>query len=367
MPTDGSDAASSAEHDASGSTERIDGGRTLTRLATDSASSLAVSKSYLYYSSALEGLMKVRVTGGAPITLLGSPGVSGVVPGVFPVIAVDATHVYGAVPTTNSPGAVLVRVPVDGGASEMLAELPLDPFGIAVDGASVYATLGQGTEGPMLVSVPLAGGPVKTLATLSCTSGFYNQGPGGMVCRSVLSRPALSADGVYFTADGTLVRVLLRGGAPFYFGAPGIYAASGDVALFGPTVYWMAARISTFRQMPYVQGGDIWKMNPDVDSGSGVNIATWDASEGGSLAADEGAVYWVNTETSTSDTSSYPVQTGRIMKVGAPPDSPEVVTAMGVGISITALAVDPTSLYYATADTDAGQHRPSMIAKLTPK
>lgn len=355
-----SNGGSDTSNGGSDTSERLDGGLTQTTLADDSASAIVVRGEYLYYASESEGLKKVPVTGGTPTTLLASPGTTGVAPGVYPVIAVDATHVYGVVSDSkNIP--VLMRVPLGGGASEVLAELlPLTPFAIAVDETRVYVTLGYGTEGPSLVSVPLAGGSVTTLGTLPCTRGLES-GP-GRTCLEPSSGLALSTTDAYFTVNGALVSVPLRGGDPVHYPPPEPLAGAGDVALLGATVYWITPKTQNFRQIPEASGGEIWKRDVYEDGGVGTTVSYWGSSVGAHLAVDEHAVYWVNT-----DPLVPAVETSRIMAMKGSSSSPLVVAAMDSGIRITNLAVDTTSLYFTTTDTDTDRHRPSAIMKLTPK
>ena len=85
-------------------------------------------------------------------------------------LAVDATHLYwidaGTDSTPSATGSV-VRMPIAGGPVQTLASEQYGPLGIAVDRSRVYWGVGGpgGTYDGALMAMPLAGGNPETLAS----------------------------------------------------------------------------------------------------------------------------------------------------------------------------------------------------------
>jgi hypothetical protein len=133
-------------------------------------------------------------------------------------LAVDANNVYW---TLETPGAVVMKASLSGGAAQPLARDSSAAFGLAVDATYVYFT--QPVAGRVM-RVPIAGGPAVPLATqvdgpLSlATDGLNLYWTGGKSVGSIMKLPL---------RDGSTAIALLTG-----LGRPRAIAVDGGF------VYW---------------------------------------------------------------------------------------------------------------------------------
>ena len=128
-------------------------------------------------------------------------------------LAVDASSLYFA--TFSAPMSIL-KVSLQGGAIQTLAQSAGPGGGIAIDGASVYWSDGSG-----LSKVSKTGGSVQKLS--SVPAGFV----GGI---------AVDASNVYWTSASTVQRVALDGGPTFTLADN--QATPGVIAVDDHSVYW---------------------------------------------------------------------------------------------------------------------------------
>jgi hypothetical protein len=182
---------------------------------------LFVNGSYLYWLDSGDGKAWRSTPSGATPTQLAS--------GVGRHIAVDASYVY-----TGDPGntqSLVQRFPLAGGAATTLCTAPQGLDGMAIDGTSVYFSIGQ-VPGQVM-KVPLAGGAAQTVVSgqsapgslaVDGTSVYWTNGGdssvnkapigGGTATVLAAAQPggvgplAIDATYVYFGAgDGSIRRV----------------------------------------------------------------------------------------------------------------------------------------------------------------
>ena len=153
------------------------------------------------------GVMKVDKLGGTPVEIATAK---------WPYdVAVDATNVYWI--EQVQPNSGVLKAPIGGGPAVQLAVSdPIEPMGIALDDDRVYFGDGEGT----IFAVPKGGGPTQVVAS---NLGDF---PAGI---------ATDATTLYIAASTKLVSVPLGGGMVRTL-ATGI-AAAGGMALDATSIY----------------------------------------------------------------------------------------------------------------------------------
>jgi hypothetical protein len=171
------------------------------------------------------------------------------------LIAVDATHVYIAL-----PGQIIVQT---NSSTSVIASGKFDPSCIAIDRTNVYWTSTAGA----LMQVSNSGGKVTTLAS------------GQMTVQGI----AVDATSVYWTSrsGGTVMKVAIDGGSP-------VTLASGQnlpygIAVDATSVYWANQGLAN------QDDGSIMKVS--LQGGTPIVLASGQAQPN-SVAVDAESVYW---------------------------------------------------------------------------
>jgi hypothetical protein len=180
------------------------------------------------YAATQTGIVKIPLSGGAPVTLAPIPqdsGPSG--------LAVAGSRVYwseNAYSTSTTQG-IIYAVPVDGGTPSTIATIAGSAGSVATDDTSVYwaASLAGTTcttsSCEILVEAPLAGGTAVTLSTSAHSPTSF----------------AFDGSSVYWgNGDGFLLKVPKGGGTATVLAD---YAATSieGLGLVGSTLYWGAS------------------------------------------------------------------------------------------------------------------------------
>jgi hypothetical protein len=233
------------------------------------ANAIAADGTNVYWTTMDGSVMKVPMSGGAPVTIASSSEAAG-------QIATDGAFVYW------EAGGVLQKVAVDGGPVTTLAT-SFFPVALAVDGAGVYGLMeqdtwepevvgGQETNPPALVTkVPVGGGPATVVGT---GSGHP------------LGQLAIDDDAVYWAEADDLYNRIMRaskgGGA-----TTALYSEpSTGLDLEGPVVdatnvYWTTVNDGAVRSVPK-GGGAATALTP----GFGLS------EDRRGVAVDATGVYW---------------------------------------------------------------------------
>ncbi len=241
----------------------VDGGAALTLAAGQSSPGpFAVDAANVYWladQDANGAVVKVPASGGSPVTLASGQGAgSG--------IAVDAANVYWTV----FAGPIL-KVPIAGGTPVTLA-MGREPWGIAVEGGSVYYT-----DGDDVMTVATGGGTPVTLSSGQSVGQFL----------------AVDSANVYWGDTTTVMQAPIGGGAP-------ISLASGEsarIALDTANVYF------TTQTGAEPNANEV--VSVPVGGGTPTTLVTGQSGAEG-IAVVGKNVFWVNTGT------------GAVMKLALP-------------------------------------------------
>jgi sugar lactone lactonase YvrE len=226
---------------------------------------LAVSETAVYWTSQYGGVRSAALDGGAVTTIASQTGdeTSG--------IALDSSHVYWTVASSQSEGAVR-SAPLDGGPATTIASGQDDPVNLAIAASAaywinddIYAT---STGGGCLMTASLDGGAPVTL------SPWVNLGGVDVVVDDV---------NVYWVQSGLpdggdstgLFRMPLAGGPTTLLGASG-----GELAIDRSYVYWADGAANAIMKLP-------------VDGGAPTKVAS-SISLPMHIAVDGTSVYWTD-------------------------------------------------------------------------
>jgi len=304
-------------------------------------------------------------------------------------MAVDATNVYwtGAAVGQDTTGVVLM-VPKAGGTVTTLAS-GVNPAAMVIDSTSVYFS---DLTGDTLLKVPIGGGNVTTLYTLSSTNPNVPGRAGAL---------AIQGDELYWVDGGSsrVVKLSTSGGtfttlftgsttadyasiavnatdAYWDFNSPSPIGAIKKVPLAGGTattvatltaepsvltidannVYWVDGNdqapdggepAGAVKQVP-LSGGTV------VTLAVGTGLTDLTVGDPVALAVDANNVYWVNY--GNGYVISAPIGGGTPTTLASPATGDES------RYEPTAIAVDGTSVYWATTGNNSGS-----ILKVTPK
>jgi hypothetical protein len=254
-------------------------------------------------------------------------------------IAVDATSVYWV----ESIGGVVLKESINGGLVTTLAS-STGPIHIAVNGSHVFWTSGHGT----LQSVPLSGGPVTTVASMSGaetgggvaldSSNVYWTFTASMPAGLVLSQPlgggavatmatgqdspfdiAVNSSALFWANESStegFATVSFDGGVPQVVG-PTHNLSAGSIAVDDSSVYW-SDEVSICKQA--------------LSGGAPVTLAT--GFRPNQIAIDAARVYWTDI---ISGVVEVPIAGGEAEVLAPRIGTPEC------------LAVDDTSVYWTDA------------------
>jgi hypothetical protein len=229
-------------------------------------------------------------------------------------LAIDSTYVYW----TNQAGAAALRVPITGGAAEVLnANLP-SAAGIAVDSTNAYVALGASNGS--IVAIPLSGGSTTTLAS-SQSSPLYVVVAGGQV---------------YWTnavSGGSVMSVAVTGGSP-------------SAIATGQSVPWGIAASAT---------SIVWT---NYDSGGGVFSAPLGGGSMTTVASNQDYACAVATDGTTDffATDAIAMMKGAIAKVAA--GGGAISTIAMRQAHPAAIAFDASWVYWTDNGTDAVMRAP---------
>jgi hypothetical protein len=271
-------------------------------------SAIAVDESSLYYIDLGDGSVNaVAPTGGTRTTLYSSPGtVTGT-----PWLTQDSGTLYFVLKVQDDSGSTsgtVYRFEKGGDQPQKLGGGYKDDFnGIAVDATSVFFVSGH-----IIFQVPLKGGPVPAAASGS-----------GADPTSL----ATDADTLYWTTDGTVFKASKKRTGPQLLASAQPQAS--NIQLDGTTAYW-------------VVGGK--KLVKAAKAGGPTST----------VVEADGAI----ADFSIDGATIYFATPNAIMKVPAAGGTAEKVTDAATPLGI---AVDATSIYWASKGTDAKQYKDGAI------
>ncbi len=262
-------------------------------------------------------------------------------------MAIDATNIYWAAQADQSGEGTIMSVPIAGGAVTTLAT-GQDPGGLAVDATTVYWT-----SDSQVFSVPIGGGTTTNLVptvfdytALATGSGdvfllgsskvFKEPATGGtpttlFMGTNTFAGIAVDSTNVYFSESGTtdgVRKVPIAGGTATTISS--YTGAPGAIAVDSTNIYWLDATNHSISMAPLTGGTPVILASTDPN-----NVLPNSAVDGPSaIAVDAKYVYWTN------------VGNGSVMSVPIAGGTPAVI-AESVGPS--AIAVDATSVYFLSA------------------
>jgi hypothetical protein len=257
-------------------------------------------------------------------------------------IAVDESYVYWT--TRNMLGkkmGTVMKAPIAGGASVMIAGGEDDPTGIAVNQTDIYWI---DYLGDTIRTAPKAGGTPVTLAS-------------GGVATSIL----VDASSAYFWLSGGIMKLPLAGGTPVQL-ADSIYAFG--CAVDATNVYWTEVDAAVVRKVPIAGGPAVTLANvkPSIVSkivagasdvfftlqsgklyslpiggGNPTLIDDGDELSHGELAVDAERVYWATYK----EIRAVPIAGG-----------PATILYQTPSFAMISLAVDSTRIYWVQESGD---------------
>jgi hypothetical protein len=263
---------------------------------------MQIDATSLYWVAGGTRIMRMPLAGGAPVTLVSAPQVSGASIGS---IGVDASNVYWdeAQPTFGSAGGVFASSLGDGGAVTKLASVN-SPGSLSLDGDSLYVNTmptGDNTNGE-IDRIPIAGGTVMALV------------------RGINAQSVIVATGgfVYLVVDqANFLQNVFR--VPDDASAGPADAAAGDASSLLPVS--TNGRVSTLVLAHHPDGQEVyWAVFDEVhsypgDAGKQVDLGTvsdpLNPESGGSIDAlypSSGDVFWYSSgfSSATGDLWKFP-------------------------------------------------------------
>lgn len=255
----------------------------------------------------------------------------------FPrAMAVDGKSVYWSIdPAGILHESSLMSVPLGGGAVTTLASTSNKSSdetafsGVALDAAHVYWASGTASvpeSSAALLSVPLGGGATRTLATALSSE------PASLP--SILGL-AVRGENAYGSAPGGIARVPLDGGAAVVLAA--LDSIAPGISLDSTSIYWIV-----YETMPQPSGPSGTVMKMPLGGGTPTTLASrqkWPVR----IAVDATSVYWLSSTPSIFGDPN-PGSDIAVLRMPLGGGAPETVVS---GKGNVAMTIDEASIYWA--------------------
>ncbi len=238
-------------------------------------------------------------------TLATGPGVNG--------IALSATHVYWTEGASGAGGAIR-RVPLGGGAVEMLGTTTARPSGIAVDATHVYVA----TDAKNVVRVPIGGGAAEEIAKAIGTA------PNPIVA------VAVDANGLFWLEGGSVRRAQTDGGEPLLIGSTSQETGQG-ISLHDGDVWWTSYGAND-------ASGRVASTKANADGGQPTIIYAQAEEQPWGITSGAGGTFWTSRAGGSIRTKA---PTGSIVSLASGLATPSAIVLDGTTLWFTVRGPSP--------------------------